>query len=453
MFAITENHRDFSFLRSQILNFIDCSNTGNSVFVANQCAKGVRSRVLLKLKQYINRAKHRNIMPDTVLNDGILAKISQHMDLKTAAKARSVSKSWNERIKDDKQSKDDGIMSNIILNDDIVRTMTQYMDLGTASVLRMVSRGWNEMIRESKLDLLETYASEHQKLLGAKRHGELVQSFQFERTIWTDEYTKAMRTNITKQSEVNMDTYRINTIWLREVHFRRGLSESCLHLTIQIINRYLALNNVPLNEFQTLGAAATMISCFYTKNTRICIHTHARNNYTTAEKILNIHHKILDQLDFVPYPTPSDYLQRFLRAANFKINDKRDFVIKNNRALVKPFEIYSAPYAIALYFIDVLSIDETLYHIRPSLAAAAAVMCTLRVLGSHGWTRRLEYYTTYSFDDVNTIADKLVMGSCTLNDVEVLLSTSWPYLMLEGIDVKYSSERYARVMDTLILFN
>ena len=69
---------------------------------------------------------------------------------------------------------------------------------------------------------------------------------------------------------------------------------------------------------------------------------------------------------------------------------------------------YTKSHAITLYFADNAFLDETLPQTRPSLVAAASIMCTLRVLGRADWSKQLEYYTTYSRGEVASVADKLI---------------------------------------------
>jgi hypothetical protein len=54
---------------------------------------------------------------------------------------------------------------------------------------------------------------------------------------------------------------------------------------------------------------------------------------------------------------------------------------------------YTKSHAIALCFADMALLDETLTRTRPSLIAAASIVCTLRVLGCADWSKQLEHYT------------------------------------------------------------
>ena len=51
--------------------------------------------------------------------------------------------------------------------------------------------------------------------------------------------------------------------WLIEVHFKFRFREPCLHLTIQLLDRYLAANVVTRRKYQTVGVTAFMLGCKY----------------------------------------------------------------------------------------------------------------------------------------------------------------------------------------------
>lgn len=72
-------------------------------------------------------------------------------------------------------------------------------------------------------------------------------------------------------------------------------------------------------------------------------------------------------------------------------------------------------------------LDASLVQTRPSLIAAAAIMCTLRVLGRSDWNRHLDYYTTYTRETVAKLADQLIANG----------RASTP----SAIELKYTSQR------------
>ena len=106
--------------------------------------------------------------------------------------------------------------------------------------------------------------------------------------------------------------------------------------------------------------------------------------------------QILKCLNFdMKNPKPTDFLERFSKAAKLESTERKDWK-------------YTKSHAITLYFADLAFLDEALPQTRPSLTAAASIMCTLRVLGREDWSKQLEYYTTYSRDQVKGLADRLI---------------------------------------------
>jgi cyclin B len=131
--------------------------------------------------------------------------------------------------------------------------------------------------------------------------------------------------------------------------------------------------------------------------------------------------EIRDKLgDKITHPIATDFLQRFFEAARFD-------------STLHPGVKYTMCYSITQYFIDMALLDETLVHTRPSLIAAAAIMCTLRVLGRRDWSAQLEYYTTYRRETVAALAEKLIANgrACTAS----------------AISHKYTSQRLGGVGD------
>ena len=51
--------------------------------------------------------------------------------------------------------------------------------------------------------------------------------------------------------------------WLVEVHFKFRFREPCLHLTLQLLDRYLSTNVVTRRKYQTVGVTAFMLGCKY----------------------------------------------------------------------------------------------------------------------------------------------------------------------------------------------
>jgi len=82
--------------------------------------------------------------------------------------------------------------------------------------------------------------------------------------------------------------------------------------------------------------------------------------------------------------------------------------IKISAGIRQEEEIESEIWRVTMSFVDIAIEDKIFPIISPSLAAAAALMATHRVLGLHEWNESLSQYTGYSKETVAVFADKLV---------------------------------------------
>jgi len=116
-----------------------------------------------------------------------------------------------------------------------------------------------------------------------------------------------------------------------------------------------------------------------------------------------------------------------------------------------------------LYFIDMALLNETFAHHRPSLIAAAAIMCSLRVLARSDWSEKLRLYTTYTRETVAALADTLIAnGRICIALADTLVANGGVFTALANtqvaheragitgaIKIKYTSKRFGGVGDVL----
>jgi len=201
-----------------------------------------------------------------------------------------------------------------------------------------------------------------------------------------------------REQQITPEMRRTLVNWLVEVHFKFRFREPCLHLTIQLLDRYLAGNAVTRRKYQTVGVTAFMLGCKYEErhNPNLGDLSYITDYSSSRGDIIEMEKEMLQRLNFdMKHPKPTDFLERFSKAARLESTNR------NNQQ-------YTQSYSITLYFIDLVFLDETLPHTRPSLVAAASIMATLRVLGRSDWSAHLAHYTTYSREEVAVLADKLV---------------------------------------------
>ncbi|OIV92541.1 hypothetical protein TanjilG_02304 [Lupinus angustifolius] len=120
------------------------------------------------------------------------------------------------------------------------------------------------------------------------------------------------------QPEINERMRAILVDWLIDVHTKFDLSPETLYLTINIVDRFLAVKTVPRRELQLVGVSAMLMASKYEEiwppevNDFVCLTDRAY----THEQILVMEKIILGKLEWtLTVPTPFVFLTRFIKAS------------------------------------------------------------------------------------------------------------------------------------------
>jgi hypothetical protein len=309
-------------------------------------------------------------------------------------------------------------------NHDVVKLVIEEMDLNTAILARAVCNSWRLSVKDAGLEPLEAGCTEPQMVLGHQSQKRLEQALALEEEVWTAAHIAKLAEYLKRQKEITAEMRHTLVNWLIEVHFKfQCCKQSSLYFSIKLVDLFLANNEVPHQIFQNVGVSAFLLACkceekFWPNTGDLSFIT---DYSSSVEQITEMERKILEQFkDNTKHPNPETYLCRFAEAA--KLNFTNDNGIE-----------YSTPYSMALYFIDAALLDATLVTTHPSLVAAAAIMCTLRVLGRSDWNKHLDYYTRYTRETVAELADRLIANG----------RASTP----SAIEHKYTSQRLGGVGD------
>ncbi|KAF7099001.1 hypothetical protein CFC21_100691 [Triticum aestivum] len=229
----------------------------------------------------------------------------------------------------------------------------------------------------------------------------------------TEELSCVSPTYMAHQSDINEKMRGILIDWLIEVHYKLELLGETLFLTVNIIDRYLARENVARKKLQLVGVTAMLLACKYEEVSvpvvedliLICDRAYSR------EDILGMERMIVDRLEFnMSVPTPYCFMRRFLKAAG---SDKK-------------LELLS------FFLIELSLVDYKMLKFQPSMLAAAAIFtaqCTLN--GCMSWNKCCELHTKYSEEqlmDCSTMMVELHQGAARGK--------------LTGVHRKYSTFKY-----------
>ncbi|XP_019433324.1 PREDICTED: G2/mitotic-specific cyclin S13-7-like isoform X2 [Lupinus angustifolius] len=198
------------------------------------------------------------------------------------------------------------------------------------------------------------------------------------------------------QPEINERMRAILVDWLIDVHTKFDLSLETLYLTINIIDRFLAVKTVPRKELQLVGISAMLMASKYEEiwppevHDFVCLSDRA----FIHEEILAMEKIILGKLEWtLTVPTPYVFLVRFIKAS---VPDQE---LENMAHFLS--ELGMMHYATLMYC--------------PSMVAASAVFaarCTLNKTPI--WNETLKLHTGYSEKQLMNCAQLLVSFHSTI---------------------------------------
>lgn len=128
------------------------------------------------------------------------------------------------------------------------------------------------------------------------------------------------------QPELNEKMRAILADWLIDVHRKFELSPETLYLTINLVDRFLAIKLVRRRELQLLGISAMLVASKYEEiwppevNDFVCLSDRAYS----PEQILAMEKTILNKLEwYLTVPTTYVFLVRFIKASgsNEKVSE------------------------------------------------------------------------------------------------------------------------------------
>ncbi|KAG7590328.1 Cyclin C-terminal domain [Arabidopsis suecica] len=181
------------------------------------------------------------------------------------------------------------------------------------------------------------------------------------------------------QQDINERMRGILIDWLIEVHYKFELMEETLYLTINLIDRFLAVHHhIARKKLQLVGVTAMLLACKYEEvsvpvvDDLILISDKA---YTRTE-ILDMEKLMANTLQFnFCLPTPYVFMRRFLKAAQ---SDKK-------------LELLS------FFIIELCLVEYEMLQYTPSQLAASAIYTAQSTLkGFEDWSKTSEIHSGYT---------------------------------------------------------
>ncbi|KAJ4824118.1 hypothetical protein Tsubulata_008865 [Turnera subulata] len=194
------------------------------------------------------------------------------------------------------------------------------------------------------------------------------------------------------QLDINSRMRAILVDWLIEVHRKFELMPETLYLTINIIDRFLAVKVVPRRELQLVGMSAMLIASKYEEiwAPEVKDFVSISDNAYMREQVLAMEKAILGKLEwYLTVPTLYVFLVRYIKASL-----PCDKEMENMTFFLA--ELGLLQYQIAITY-------------SPSVIAASAVYaarCTLDK--SPFWTETLQHHTGYTEDMIKNCGKLLI---------------------------------------------
>lgn len=219
------------------------------------------------------------------------------------------------------------------------------------------------------------------------------------------------------QPQINDRMRSILVDWLIEVHLKFKLAPETLYLTVNLIDRYLATEEVSRPRLQLVGVTSLLIASkyeeIYPPELRDLVYICDRAY--TRKDILDMETEILKALQYnISVPSAHVFLVRYLKAGHA---DKK---------IVQ----------LSCYILDSTLLTYSLLHYLPSQLAAAAVFIARRAVGRNGWSPTLLQYSDYCEEAIMPVARAVITAQ---NDLS---------RELKAVTKKYSSSRYGGVANT-----
>ncbi|XP_017978300.1 PREDICTED: cyclin-B2-3 [Theobroma cacao] len=116
--------------------------------------------------------------------------------------------------------------------------------------------------------------------------------------------------------------------WLIEVHYKFELMEETLYLTVNLIDRFLAIQQVVRKKLQLVGVTAMLLACKYEEVSVPVVEDLIliSDKAYSRKEVLDMEKLMINTLQFnLSFPTPYVFMRRFLKDAQ---SNKRVFYNK-----------------------------------------------------------------------------------------------------------------------------
>lgn len=184
------------------------------------------------------------------------------------------------------------------------------------------------------------------------------------------------------QLNINKKMRGILIDWLIEVHYKFELRPETLYLTVNLIDRFLAIQPVIRKNLQLVGVTAMLLASKYEELSAPLVKDLIliSDNAYTRNEVLQMETLMINKLQYdLSVPVVYVFVKRFLKVA------QSDTKVE----------------LLAFYIIDLCLVEYEMVKFPPSMLAAAAVFTAQCTLGkATQWSKMKERQTNYKDDEI-----------------------------------------------------
>jgi cyclin B len=175
--------------------------------------------------------------------------------------------------------------------------------------------------------------------------------------------------------------------WVVLIHYKRRLEPETLHLAVNIMDRYLAKEEITKKKLYLLGAACLLIASKFIDAHNPCdvsLMAYLCDGVFTANDIVEMELHLLVRLDYqISAPNSRSFLSIYLLTAS-----QADECITS----------------ISHFIVDATLVSYNLLEYLPSEIACAALLLARKIKGIVPWTDDLARITSYIEEDILPVA-------------------------------------------------
>ena len=172
-------------------------------------------------------------------------------------------------------------------------------------------------------------------------------------------YPKPVYDKINSQKEINCQMRSVLIDWIIDVHYKFGLTDETLFMTVLIIDRYISIKYISKIRFQLLGITAMLIACKHEEINmpKIDDFIYITDNAYTKDEVVFMENDILNIFNFdLLYPSPIKFFECLALKYNF---DKKQILMGK-------------------YLMETFLIDLKWINYRPSVIACACAYVVMK---------------------------------------------------------------------------